>query len=270
MKITRITTQKKGNRYNVFVDDGNNGDKYGFSVDEDLLIKFHLRKGLEIDDETARMITEQDHIHKYYHQAINYLSYRMRTEKEINDYLAKKEADPEHIKVIIERLKAEKLVDDEAFANMFVQSRIQTTLKGPDLIKKELMQKGVSGKIASQAIRVFDYGVQYEKALKWVEKKGKQTTKHSYQKQLQQLQLTLRRNGFTQDVITDIISHIKDEKDEDAEWDAIRLHGEKSLRKYSKKHAGYELRMKIKGALYRQGFPSALIDRFLDETIIEE
>lgn len=270
MKITRITTQKKGKRYNVFIDDGLNGDKYAFSVDEDILIKYHLRKDLDLDDETIRVITEQDHLHKHYNQVINYLSYRMRTEKEIHDYLVKKEVDPEQIRVIIEKLKAEKLINDEAFANMFVQSRIRTSLKGPDLIKNELRQKGVSDVMADKALHVFGYDDQYEKALKWIEKKGKQTSKQSYQKQLQQLQSTLRRNGFTQEVITHIIANQKDEKDQDTEWNALIQHGEKNLRKYQKKLSGYELRMKIKGALYRQGFTATLIDRFLDEYINEE
>lgn len=270
MKITRITTQKKGNRYNVFIDDGNNGDKYAFSVDEDLLIKYHLRKGLELDDETIRLISEQDHIHNHYNQAIRYLSYRMRTEKEMYDYLTKKEVDPEHIKAIIDRLKSEKLINDKEFATMFVRSRIQTTLKGPNLVKNELKQKGISETNAKEALHLFGYDVQYKKALKWIEKKGKQKSQHSYQKHLQQLQATLTRNGFTQDVITDVIASQKEVKDEEAEWNAICLQGEKHLRKYKKKHFGYELELKVKGALYRQGFATNIIDRFIDENINEE
>ncbi len=41
--ITKITTQKKRkDRYNIFVD-----EKYAFSVDEEVLLKFHLKKGMD-------------------------------------------------------------------------------------------------------------------------------------------------------------------------------------------------------------------------------
>ena len=40
--ITKISIQKKAvDRYNIFLD-----DNYAFSVTEDILIKFNLRKGL--------------------------------------------------------------------------------------------------------------------------------------------------------------------------------------------------------------------------------
>src|SRR5690625_4581235 len=97
MKITRITTQKRSkHRYNIFID-GGQGEQYGFSVDEDILIEFGLRKGLELDEAMMRKLVQQDSIHKSYDQAIRYLGYRMRTEKEIRDYLLKKEVDREHI-----------------------------------------------------------------------------------------------------------------------------------------------------------------------------
>lgn len=44
--ITKISTQKKNTeRFNIFLD-----DKYAFSVDADVLVKFELKKGKELDD----------------------------------------------------------------------------------------------------------------------------------------------------------------------------------------------------------------------------
>ena len=43
--ITKITTQtKRTDRYNIFID-----EKYAFSVAEEVLLKFQLKKGKEID-----------------------------------------------------------------------------------------------------------------------------------------------------------------------------------------------------------------------------
>src|SRR5699024_5449048 len=114
-KIARITTQKKHkNRYNIFLDNGQS-EKYGFSVDEAILIEYGLRKGLELDDSMITTLIQKDTLHKSYTQAINFLSFRMRTKKEIYDYLVKKEVDTEHITKIIDKLIAEKLIDDGQF-----------------------------------------------------------------------------------------------------------------------------------------------------------
>ena len=46
--ITKITTQKKNKeRYNIFMDEGK-GEQYAFSVDEAVLIKYQLKKGMEL------------------------------------------------------------------------------------------------------------------------------------------------------------------------------------------------------------------------------
>ncbi|MGY0692528.1 recombination regulator RecX [Virgibacillus sp. FSP13] len=269
-KITRITTQKKQkHRYNIYLE-MDKGEAYGFSVDEAVLIEYRLHKGLELDESMIATLVKKDTLQKSYTLAINYLSYRMRTKKEIYDYLVKKEVEAEHITKIMERLQNENLIDDQQFANAFVQTRINTSNKGPMLVKKELQEKGVSAVIASQAVEHYTYAIQYEKAQKWVEKKLNHNSKHSFRKQLQQVQATLMQKGFQQDVIKEALADVDDEKDNDAEWDALVHHGEKLIRKHQAKLMGYELQQKVKEALYRKGFSLELINQFLDEHVTDK
>lgn len=269
-KITRITTQQKNKqRYNIFLDDGD-GEKYGFSVDEAVLVSERLQKDLELDDATIAVLVQKDTLHKSYAQAINYLSYRMRTKKEIYDYLVKKETDPEHITSIIDKLISEGLINDEQFAEAFVDTRIHTSDKGPMLIQRELAEKGVARPIAERSVEKYTYGIQYEKALKWVEKKQKQAKKNAFRKQLQQIQATLMQKGFTQDVIQDVAGAIKEDKDGDAEWEAILHHGEKLLRKHQRNLTGFKLRNKLKEGLYRKGFAFELINQYIDEYVEDD
>lgn len=264
-KISRITTQKKSkNRYNIFLSNGQD-EAYGFSVDEAILIEYRLHKHLELDDALIATLIQKDTLHKSYTQTINFLSYRMRTKKEIHDYLVKKEVDSEHITQIIDRLTREKLLDDKEFAEMFVRTRINTSSKGPMIIKKELIDKGVSVSIAEEAVAEFPYEAQFEKVSKWIEKKLNQRKKESFRKQIQQLQATLMQKGFTQDVIKDALAEIDDEKDDDAEWAALISQGEKLLRKHETKLVGRALQNKVKEALYRKGFQLDQINRFLEE-----
>lgn len=268
-KLSRITTQKRNtHRYNIFIEEGNHED-YAFSVEEDVLVEFNLHKGLELDEALINKLMNQDTLHKSYSNAISYIGLRMRTEKEIRDYLVKKEVDDVHIDEIIQKLFERDLIDDQEFANMFVRTRIQTSTKGPGLVKQELRAKGVSDKYATSATELFTYGIQYEKAEAVVEKRMRRSSKDSFTKQMQQIRATLMRNGFTGDVIQDVIKEVDDQKDTDEEWEAIKKQGEQLLSKHGRKLSGFKLRQKAKEGLYRKGFQGSLIDTFLDEALEE-
>ncbi|HET7616396.1 MAG TPA: RecX family transcriptional regulator, partial [Bacillales bacterium] len=134
--ITRITTQKKHkDRYNVFLDRGN-GEEFGFGVSEDVLVAFTLGKGKEIDENELKSIIFEDEVKTAFNLAVRFLSYRMRTVKEITDYLQKKEAEPEVIEKVIGRLEHHQYIDDEEFAKSFVASRKRTSSKGPAVIRR--------------------------------------------------------------------------------------------------------------------------------------
>lgn len=263
-KITKITTQKKHkNRFNIFLNT-KQGEEYGFSVDEAILIEYRLRKGMELDGEMIATLVENDTVHKSYTQVIHFLSYRMRTKKEIRDYLVKKEVDPEHIEQIMKRLINEKLIDDQQFAHFFVQSRINTTTKGPVLIKKELIDKGVLAQQAELALENYPLDIQLEKIKKHIQKKLNTGKKEAFRKKIQQLQVNLIQKGFTQDAITKALASMEEGKDQSEEWDALVFQGEKLLRKYQSKHEGFALRQKMTESLYRKGFSFDLINQFLD------
>lgn len=262
--ITRITTQKKNNqRYNIYIKIDQK-QKYAFSVSEDVLVKYHLRKGLELSDETIENILTEDLLQRSYLMAINYLSYRMRSKKELIDYLKKKEINDEEIKKIIERLCAENLLNDRAFADAFVRTRMNQSTKGPLLIKRELIDKGITNNIAQEAIKQIPYETQFETALKWAKLRMQRKRKQSYQKQKQQLKASLVQKGYTDDIILDVMSSLNTEVNETDEWQALVYHGDKLYRRYSRKHSGTELIMKLKAALYRQGFSSELITQYID------
>lgn len=84
-KITSITAQKRPGRFNVFLD-GN----YAFSVSEEVLVKFQLSKGKELDSADLEEIFKADDLSKALNKALDYLSYSLRTEKETRQKLAKK------------------------------------------------------------------------------------------------------------------------------------------------------------------------------------
>ncbi|MFB1052137.1 recombination regulator RecX [Paraliobacillus sp. JSM ZJ581] len=263
-KISRITIQKKNkHRYNIFLDQHGN-ESYGFSVEEDTLIAEHLRKGMKIDQATIDTLIKKDNLHKGYSLSLQYLSYRMRSVKEMYDYLVKKELDETQIQVIIERLKKEKWLDDQLFAVAFVRTKIQTTSKGPLLIKKELIEKGVSSQVAEIGLTYYSFEQQVEKASKLITKKQNRNNKASFRQQLNKIKQSLVQKGFTQEAINKVTGQISHNKDEEQEWEAVVYQGEKALKKMQRKWSGFELQHKVKASLYQKGFSFEVIEKFID------
>lgn len=266
-KIARIEIQKKHkDRYNIFLTEANGDEQFAFSVDEAVLIQYRLRKGMELTQATIDELIRQDTVHKAYNLAVRYLSYRMRTEKEMRHYLEEKDVDPEHIAKVMERLINERLIDDRQFAEMFVTTRINTSSKGPVLIQKELMEKGVSSAIAEDEVSKYPYEEQLKKIQRFAEKKMKNSNK-SYQAQIQQIKANLLQKGFTRDVIAEALHGMEENRDHEREWQALVKHGEKLLRKHEKKLEGYALKQKVTEGLYRRGFSFDMIQQFLNETL---
>ncbi|WP_152658567.1 recombination regulator RecX [Oceanobacillus sp. CFH 90083] len=266
-KITRITMQKKQkHRFNIFLNTPT-GDEYGFSVDEDILIKFRLEKGMELSEDRIETLKEQDNLHKVYTLTIHFLSYRIRSEKEVVMYLQKKEVEEEQIAVIMQRLRKEKLLDDQQFADMFVRSRMNTSSKGPKIIEQELFEKGIGGQIAGNALEQYTPALQREKIQKLLEKKIKQTSKDSFQKQINKAKNMILQKGFDQQLILAAIQSMNQEEDTDQEWEALKYQGEKLYQKQVKKYEGFQLKQKVTEGLYRKGFHFDMIQEFVNEHI---
>lgn len=93
-----------------------------------------------------------DKISKYLENCYRYLAIRNRSEKEMRDYLTKKNAEPEIIDAIVEKLYKHKFLDDEAFARGWVRSRARFRPRGKRMLQMELAQKGIAKEIIQQVL----------------------------------------------------------------------------------------------------------------------
>lgn len=258
--ISKITAQKRAkDRYNIFLD-----DEYAFSIDQDTFIKENIRKGKKLSEEDIERIQATENIQQAYLLAINFLSYRMRSIREMEQYLQKKEIAPHTIDLIIERLVKEKNLDNRAFAESFVKDRVLLTSKGPTVIKQELYEKGIAGSIIDDALQHYSKEEQFDKVYKFVQREVKKQTKHPHKKRMEQIRLTLMRRGFTNDIISAVLAEVEVDVDKDEEREKVMKEGEKIYRRYARKHEGYELRERCKAALYQKGFPMDLIIEFIE------
>jgi regulatory protein len=139
MLITKIEVQKKRkDRYNIYID-----DEFQFGLDENTLIKFDLRKGIEITEAEIEKIENEEVNAKAFNAAASFLKTRERSRKEIRDKLKAKEYYESVIEKVLEKLERLDIVNDKRFAEMFVRDRMKLKPKGKRVLQLELAQKGI-------------------------------------------------------------------------------------------------------------------------------
>src|SRR5690625_32020 len=218
-----------------------------------MILKHHLYKGKELTLEMVNELLDDEELQKFYVKALNHISYRMRTIAEVETYLRKEEAEEMVLQKVIVRLLEENYLNDETYAKAFVVDRKLLTSKGPILIQRELIQKGVDEEIAIQAVSHYSADEQFEKANKWAEKEWKKKSKHPTRKRKEQLYVKLNQKGFHKDVVSRVIAalHVDDSAQTDKE--ILQKEVDKITRRHGRKYTGYELKMRVKASLYQRG-----------------
>ena len=86
-----------------------------------------------------------------YNKALDVISRREHSEKELENKLLKKFESSELIDLVIERLKTNNLLNDERYAEMYVRIRKRKGF-GPKRIGYELSSRGINNSISSQVL----------------------------------------------------------------------------------------------------------------------
>ena len=148
MKITKISPAiKTEGRYNIYVD-----DKYSFSLDEVQLASLNLKKNDEIDAEQLDQLKSESDFGKNYVRALDLISRRPRSQREIRDYAFRKQWTKSNTERVIERLLERGYLDDAKFAEIFVQSRANLRNYSTKRMKLELRKRGVASDIVDQVL----------------------------------------------------------------------------------------------------------------------
>ncbi len=165
------------------------------------------------------LIERMGDFEKFYNKALEFLSYRPRSEKEVRDRL-KIKYQKSNIKnfaliidKVIQKLKKYDFVNDLEFAKKWVESRLRFKPRSARLIKLELKQKGIGQDIIDKMIN--DEGLMIndlESAKKLVEKKmGRFRNKFGMTREeiYQKLGRFLASKGFDWDTIKKSIDHVQ-------------------------------------------------------------
>lgn len=212
MKISSISPQVRDqDRVNVLVD-----GKYRFSLDIAQIGELSIKVGQEYSEEEIKKFEAESEFGKLYVRALNYCLIRLRSRREVRDYLKKKTM-PSRGKTgelrkgvsveladrVFDRLENKGYVNDRKFAEFWVENRSMIAGASRRKLIFELRKKGVSSQIIDEVLKDTSRNDK-EEIQKIINKK------RSRYPDDQKLMAYLARLGFSYDDIKDAISAMQD------------------------------------------------------------
>jgi regulatory protein len=212
-KITALQFQKHNSeRVNVFID-----NDYAFSLSAMLVVENHLRNGLELDQAAISGLQSADVYHLGLAAAFDLIALRPRSVSEIQTRLRQRfpALTPETWERILSRLKELGYLDDNKFAEFWVENRANFAPRGKLLIKQELAKKGVSREVIQEAIEKHlpveneqGESIEEEQALSAARKKAVTLRAEDWQGFYRKLGGFLQRRGYDFEITNRIIKQL--------------------------------------------------------------
>lgn len=172
MKIEKYELTKK-NSYNIYLSNGE-----VITLNERVITKNELLLRKEINSELYDKLKYENNIYDAIDKAIKYISVRLRSTKEIKDYLIKKGYSLDVVEAAIKELLNNKYLNDDIFTKAYIKDKLTFTSKGDYKIKMELVQLGIDNNIIESNIAMIDEDMLINRIKKSIEKDIKTNKKY--------------------------------------------------------------------------------------------
>lgn len=248
MKIEKITKMKNG-KYKIELD-----NKEKITTFDEVILNNNLLFKKELDNDLINKINIETSYYGIYDKVVKYIMTKIRSEKEINEYLDKQKVNENDKVKIIDTLKKNKLINDLNFTVAYISDRFRLSNDGPYKIKNELLNHNIDINIIDNELSKYSEEEIYDKLNHLILKKIKTIHKSKYiiKQKINEYFINL---GYSRDMINSILNNI----DLDSE-DSILKDYKALYNKLSKKYDGDKLEFEIKQRLYRKGYNSEEIN----------
>ncbi len=148
--ITRIAVQKKNpRRVNIYLD-----GEFAFGLYKETAV--WLEVGQVLSDEKIKKLLDEDLKTEVYTKALGYISYKQRTVRETSKRLQKDGYDEKLIEEAISRLSDSGLLNDQSFAEQWVEERQSLKPRSRRALRQELQRKGIPENLIQSAVEDVD------------------------------------------------------------------------------------------------------------------
>lgn len=177
----------------------------------DLVLEFKLGKGVILTEQLKNTILARQRIIDAKQRAVAFASYKPRTETQVRRKLQEVGFSTREQDLAIQYLKEFDYLNDAEYARMFVKDFLLRKPSSASRVKMELRKRGITELEAQEAIeQFFPKDDTSELALKAAQKKLRSVTHKPIEKQKTALIGYLQRQGFSWDIIKDILSKTLD------------------------------------------------------------
>ena len=202
-KVTALKVQKHHpNRVNVYLD-----NEYSFGLTR--ITAAWLQIGQELSSSKIAKLQAEDAREVAYIQALHYLDYRPRSRAEVQRNMEKHAVPADVISDVFKRLERSGLVNDERFAQDWVENRSEFRPRSRRALAFELHQRGLDDSFIQKALEGLDEEVMaYQAALKQARRYEGLPLRDFNNK----LGSFLARRGFSYEIIKQVVVRVWDEK----------------------------------------------------------
>jgi regulatory protein len=203
MQVTRLERQKSGRRYNLYLD-----GEFAMALAREVVEQRGLEEGAEVTSGHLKILRDLEARDSTYRAALRLLGYRPRSEQELRRRLRLKGMTSRSIEPAIARLRRAGLLDDEAYARFYVESRQNSSPRSRRLLGYELRTKGVESETVGRAVDGVDEGASAYNA---AAKRARRLRDLDYPTFQRRLASFLAARGFTYGTIQGVVSRLWNE-----------------------------------------------------------
>lgn len=146
----------------------------------------------------------EENLSQAFNRSIKYLTYRIRSAKEIADYLSQKGFDEKTVAETIGKLLELKFLNDLEFGRIWIESRQKYNGKSKYILRNELQQKGLDKELIDNLLGSAQDDLEIAKQL--FEKKKDKLKHLSKDEFFKKMAGFLGRKGFSYDIIKKVIN----------------------------------------------------------------
>src|SRR5574344_848479 len=228
MKIDKLKKLSNG-KYKLMLSDGSMIITY-----DEVILDNNLLYSKEIDNDLLNKLEIDNNYYDLYNKCINLINKRIRSKKEVREYLIKYTSDTKEIDSIINKLSDIGLINDLAYTKALISDRVNLANEGPLKIARTLYDNDISSSVIEDEISKIDECLLNDKIDKYIAHK-------------------VMNKDYAKNMIVDILNKYTITSNNDKE--VIKQYNKLAL-----KYSGDELLSKLKTKLYQKGYSSSEIN----------
>ena len=208
--MTNVTpTQRDPERVSIFIDGG-----FAFALPAIEAVGRGLQRGIVLDEAAVAELVALAEAEKAVEAALNFVSYRPRSEREVRDRLRRRGFAPPAIDYAIEKMRGWKYLDDRSFAEFWVENRVEHSPKGRRALASELRAKGVDRDVVDTVLDDTELFEEHA-ALELARKRLRSLSGLDEQTRKRRLGAYLGRRGYGWDVVGPVLRELFSGNDDD-------------------------------------------------------